>query len=203
MSRYPPSPWQLHGHAYVGLWLVPRGRLPRPRAPGTRAITVGGYGLVAAAFVRYTAPSPLEYDEVMTTVLVRRRWRPAVSITHIWVDSPASRDGGRELWGIPKEIAAFEVVPHRAYAASEHGRPIARVRPGEEVRMLPWRLPLALSVSQCWAGRTLRTPVRGTARLGLVRGGWAVPADGAAGFLAGRRPLVTLAVRDFRLSFGR
>ena len=49
----------------------------------------------------------LSYRELMTTVLVRRGLRVLPTITHIWVDSETSRDGGRALWGIPKGLASF------------------------------------------------------------------------------------------------
>ena len=42
-----------------------------------------------------------------TTLLVRYRWRLLPAITHVWVDSPASRDGGRAQWAIPKQLAEF------------------------------------------------------------------------------------------------
>ena len=34
--------------------------------------------------------------------------RASLEITDIWVDSPASRNGGRELWAIPKELCDLE-----------------------------------------------------------------------------------------------
>ena len=112
MTTYPPEPWDLHGHAYIGAWLVPVADLPDPHSPATTPITIFGRGIVGAAFFVYEQPSPLTYNEIMTTVLVRQGWRVRVSITHIWVDSEASRDGGRDLWAIPKQLADFDVVPH-------------------------------------------------------------------------------------------
>src|SRR5664279_3844474 len=121
MNAYPPEPWDLHGHAYVGVWLLPLDIAPPPASAQTRAVRLFGRTIVSAAFFRYDDPSPLTYDEIMSTVLVRHGFRPRVSITHIWVDSEASRDGGRALWAIPKDLAEFERDSHRSYVARAIG----------------------------------------------------------------------------------
>ncbi|MFI5428327.1 hypothetical protein [Aeromicrobium sp. UC242_57] len=136
LNSYPAEPWDLHGHAYIGVWLIPRKHLPPPHSAATRPITIFGRGIVSTAFFVYEQPSPLTYDEIMSTVLVRQGWRPRVSITHIWVNSLASRDGGRGWRAIPKELADFDVAAHRSYVADGIGAlDVGRIR----------RLPFALS----------------------------------------------------------
>jgi hypothetical protein len=198
MTAYPAEPWDLHGHAYVGTWLVPRAHLPAPHSAATRPVTIFGRGIVGAAFFVYEDPSPLTYDEIMATVLVRDGWRVRVSITHIWVNSPASRDGGRDLWAIPKDLADFDVVPHATYVARSIGSLSLR-----RVRRLPWMLPGGFTIAQDRAGTLQVSPVAGRLRLGVARGRWTFQADGPLGFLHGRRPLLTLAIRPFRILFGR
>jgi hypothetical protein len=198
MTTYPPEPWDLHGHAYVGTWLVPVADLPSPHSPATKPVTLFGRGIVGAAFFVYEQPSPLTYYEIMATVLVRRGWRVRVSITHIWVDSAASRDGGRDLWAIPKQLADFDVRPHTTYDA--HGIGTVAVR---RVRRLPRTLPGGFTIAQDRDGRLLESPVTGRLRLGLASARWTFAADGPLAFLHGRRPVTTLAVRPFRLLFGR
>lgn len=197
VNAYPAEPWDLHGHALVGVFLLPKGTAPPPHHAGTPRIRLFGRTIVAAAFFRYDEPSPLTYDEIMATQLVREGLRPRVSITHIWVDSPASRDGGRDLWAIPKELAEFERETDRSYVA----RTIGRLRVSR-LRMLPFRLPVAFRLAQDRDGALVVSPVRGRVRLGLVRGSWTFDRDGALGFLAGRRPILTLAIRPFHLIFG-
>lgn len=198
MTTYPAEPWDLHGHAYTGVWLLPRDRAPAPHSPATKTVTILGRAIVSAAFFVYEEPSPLTYDEIMATVLVRDRWRLRVSITHIWVDSPASRDGGRELWAIPKDLADFEVSPHFSYAAQGIGAlSVGRVR------RLPWRLPIGFGIAQDRAGTLVDSPVTGRIRVGTARARWSFDADGPLGYLAGRRPLATLAARPFHIVFGR
>lgn len=198
MSDYPAEPWDLHGHAYVGVWLLPRDLAPPPHSSATTTVTILGRAIVCAAFFVYEQPSPLTYDEVMTTVLVREGWRLRVSITHIWVNSPASRDGGRELWAIPKELADFETVPHSSYAAQGIGSLGVR-----RVHRLPFPLPIGFRIAQERRGALLVSPVSGRIRPGLAAGRWSFAADGPLAFLVGRKPVLTLAVRPFQLLFGR
>ena len=198
MTTYPPQPWDLHGHAYIGAWLVPVTHLPAPHSPATKPITIFGRGIVGAAFFIYEQPSALTYNEIMSTVLVRDGWRIRVSITHIWVDSEASRDGGRELWAIPKHLADFDVVPHKSYSAQGIGSLALR-----RVRRLPWMLPAGFTTAQDQHGSLLVSPVTGRMRLGTASARWSFAEDGALAFLHGRRPLLTLAGRPFRLLFGR
>lgn len=208
LTSYPSEPWDLHGHSVVGVWLLPRGQTPSPHSARTVPIVLFGRCLVAAAFFAYEEPSPLVYGEVMATVLVREGWRPRVSITQIWVDSPASRAGGRELWAIPKELADFEIEPVRRgapraidtqhYAA--HGICSADVAPA---RVLPFALPVGFRIAQDGAGRLVVSAVRGSARLGLVRAKWRFASDGPLAFLARRGPLLSLAARPFHVVFGQ
>ncbi|KAA1376130.1 acetoacetate decarboxylase family protein [Aeromicrobium fastidiosum] len=195
---YPPEPWDLHGHAYVAAWLVPVADLPAPHSPATKAITLFGRGIVGTAFFVYEEPSPLTYDEIMSTVLVRDGWRIRVSITHIWVNSEASRDGGRDLWAIPKQLADFDVTPHVSYSAHGIGSLVLR-----RVRRLPRMLPAGFRIAQDQGGHLLVSPVTGRMRFGTASGRWTFDADGQLGFLHGRKPLLTLAASPFRLLFGR
>lgn len=197
-ESYPAEPWDLHGHAYVGVWLVPKADAPAPHSTATRAVTLFGRTIVCAAFFVYEEPSPLTYDEIMATVLVREGWRLRVSITHIWVNSPASRDGGRDLWAIPKDLAEFDVAPHSSYAAQGIGSLAVGT-----VRRPPFALPIGFRIAQDRAGSLVVSPVSGRIRHGLARGRWSFAADGPLGFLLGRRPVLTLAARPFRLLFGR
>lgn len=201
MTSYPPSPWRLTAHAYVGVFLVPRARLPAPHSTETKPITIFGRGIVAAAWFVYEEPSPLIYNEVMGTLLVRKGWRPLVSITDMWVDSVASRDGGRALWGIPKELAEFELEPHASYEAVTDGVRIGSLDVVKS-RQLPIVVPVGFSCGQDRAGRLLITKVRGKGRFALFQGRWTFAVRGPLGYLNGRKPLLSLAARSATVTLG-
>ncbi|HEX8630498.1 MAG TPA: acetoacetate decarboxylase family protein [Catenuloplanes sp.] len=212
---YPPEPWHLRGQMYVSLFVVPRRvlpPLPEPLAATVRPVLIGGRALVGAAWVRYEPGGVLQYRELLCAMLVHERGRPRVSITDIWVDSVASRDGGRALWGIPKGLAEFElspqgdggtlagaVSPPSAGQAGSDPIATATITRGLPV---PGRWPGAVSVAQALDGRVKRTGVHGRAGLRLGRAAWRVEPAGPLGFLAGRRPLLTVTLADFQLSFG-
>ncbi|MDQ2749249.1 MAG: acetoacetate decarboxylase family protein [Pseudonocardiales bacterium] len=195
-QAYPPEPWRLRGDLHTSVFLVPMADMPLVLPSGWRPLRLGRFGVVGTAWVTYRPGGVLSYDELMSTLLVRRGWRVQPTITHIWVDSPASRDGGRELWGLPKELASF-----RAFSAITEDGPLAT---GSVSRLvtLPWRLPGRFSVVQRLAGATKLTPVRFRGLVALSRTTFAADPAGPLAFLAGRRVLLSLSLIDFRMTFG-
>ncbi len=198
---YPPEPWRLRGDLHLSVFLVPLVEVPVDAPPECRPLRLGRHGVVVAAWVSYRAGSVLVYDELMSTLLVRRGWRVLPTITHIWVDSVASRDGGRALWGIPKELATFEFSDHHFGAATADG-PIAMGTAAMRFAM-PGRIPFRFQVVQSLAGAAKVTPFSGRARFALSRARFAAVRGGPLGYLARRRPLVSLSMLDFRMTFGR
>jgi hypothetical protein len=187
---------------HVSVWAVPVADVPElpPAVAGSvRVLRLGGRALVGTAWVDYQPGGDLSYRELLCAVLTRAGWRPRVHITHIWVDSAASRDGGRALWGIPKDLADLTLSAGSASAVS--GGPIASAALPRG-RGFPLRLPAVFRVVQDLGGHPVTTPVRSTARYGPGRVTWTVAPDGPLRFLAGRRPLLSLLAADFRMRFG-
>lgn len=191
LTPFPSEPWDLHGHALATLGLVPANEVAAP--PGTRPVTLAGRALVGTALLSYTEPSPLTYDELLAFVVVRRGLRFFIHIPQIWVDSPASRDGGRALWSIPKELARFEDQCRRATGIA--AATVIRARGS-------LRVPVGFRVAQTRDERTLVTPVRGSARVSSARASWQFDADGPLAVFTRMRPLVHVLVRRFHLTFG-
>ncbi|MBE7187665.1 acetoacetate decarboxylase family protein [Jatrophihabitans endophyticus] len=213
MTDHPPEPWDLRGQMHTAVFLVPVAAFPPGELdelpPGWSLTTVRGQAVVGAAWVVYEPGGVLSYRELMATVLVRRGWRLAPHIVRIWVDSEASLAGGRALWAIPKELAEFEI--DRAgrstrFAARTAAEPIAVTGVARGLR-LPGRWPLAFTVVQravAVGGRaTARiSPVRARGGVALTRSRWIAEPFGPLGFLAGRRALLTVSLRDFVMQFG-
>jgi Acetoacetate decarboxylase (ADC) len=193
----PPEPWRLRGDLHTSLFLVPLADVPVELPPGWRPLRLGRFGLVGTAWVTFRPGGVLTYAELMSTLLVRRGLRVLPTVTHIWVDSPVSRDGGRELWGIPKQLAKFGSL----VATTDDG-PIAAgaVMP---FAALPWRLPVRFAVVQPLAGAATVSPVRIRGWLKICRATFAADPNGPLGFLAGRRALLSFSATDFRMIFGR
>jgi acetoacetate decarboxylase len=199
-AGYPPEPWDLRGQLHGSLFLVPLHDVPLDLPPGCRPIRLAGRAVVGAVWVSYEPGGVLSYRELMTTLLVRRGWRLLPTITHIWVDSVPSRDGGRALWGIPKALASFAFAGGELAARDDEG-PLATgsVRPG---RRLPGRWPVRFSVVQSLDGRAKVSPVRSSASVSMARASFEADPSGPLAFLSGRRPLLSFSLGDFRMSFG-
>ncbi|MET9621975.1 acetoacetate decarboxylase family protein [Streptomyces sp. NPDC006464] len=201
MPAYPPEPWHLAGQMFLSLWVVPRRELPElPDA--VTPLTVAGRAVIGGAWVVYEDDSVLRYNELLTAVLVRDGMRPRVTITDIWVDSEQSRTGGRELWGIPKDMARFAVTRGgaRTTLAATEGTPLASAV-FHLGRRLPGRWPASYHVCQTLDGRLKTSPVRCRSTLRPARGFWEIAPRGGLP-LPTRPPAFSLCLQDFTLAFG-
>lgn len=209
MPDFPPEPWRLAAQAYLSVWRVPVRALPRLSDVVT-PLTVGGRALVVTAWIDYTPPGQMRYHELLATVAVRHGAGIAGSITEIWVDSAASRAGGRELWGIPKELATFDLrfgPTVTATATTRPGDPGGGGSPIATATFTPRRIgtPRArtgFSLVQEVAGAPYVSPVRARMRMRASSARWRVDPDGPLAYLAGHRPVVSAHAADARLLFG-
>ena len=199
---YPPAPWPMVGSMWLSVFRLQQG-----------VDSVRPAGIYAAAFVDYTEGSPLTYGELLVARLMRKdegRGR-AVTITDIWVDSPASVAGGRELWAIPKGLCDFDLESSRRgpvssteWSASLGQSPIASASFTDVSRIAP-RIPFKQATYQPAlpeGGGEKAAGMKGSAKALPGRARWDFAADGPLGYLRGATQLTTLRLSDFRLSFG-
>ena len=107
--NYPPPPWKLQGFAIQTLHLIPTKRAIEFVPKEMEIVSVlPGFTLAGLYLSYYESGSVLEYNElIVVPALVRYAGKVGASISHIYVDSEASVAGGREIWGLPKEMATF------------------------------------------------------------------------------------------------
>lgn len=199
---YPAAPWHMVG----SLWLT----LFRVREPVDDLRPAGVYG---AAFVSYEEGSPLTYSELLvarpiSTDAHGRR----VSITDIWVDSPESVAGGRELWAIPKGLCDFALeathtgpLSTTVWSATLGRTPIATAR-FRDVSRAAVRLPFRGGTWQPGIedtdGQERTATLQGSSKALPARAHWDLNPDGPLGWLDGARQLASFRQASFRMSFG-
>lgn len=195
---YPPAPWQMSGQSWLSLFRVRTGHGP-DRPPGV-------YGV---ALLSYQQPSPLTYSELLVARPASGAGRGQVSITDIWVDSPDSRDGGRELWAIPKGLCDFAretrtagPISRTSWSVYSTQGPLASARFTDVSRVAP-RLPFRGGTLQHRDDGTPATaPLSGSAKSLPCVGRWRFDPDGPLGWLVGARQLGSARMADFSMSFG-
>jgi acetoacetate decarboxylase len=203
---YPAAPWHMVG----SLWLT----LFKVREPVDELRPAGVYG---AAFVSYEEGSPLTYSEFLVArpISTDAQSSPGgrrVTITDIWVDSPASVAGGRELWAIPKGLCDFTLESARTgplttteWSARLGRTPIASAR-FRDVSRAALRLPFKGGTWQPGIedtdGAERTATLQGSSKALPARAHWDINPDGPLGWLAGARQLASFRQAAFRMSFG-
>jgi acetoacetate decarboxylase len=202
-----PAPWTLRGDAHVLLARAVR----RPRARLATGISASAGGLGLLGFIRYAESNVGAYDELLWLA----PWGLSVdggrfhTVTRIYVSSQASLENGRREWGIPKQLARFEVEhdgdTQRVHVTSQAG-PVARfaIATGRrsvavDANVLPRP---ALELAQVLDGRLFRVTPRVRGQLHHARFS---QLSGHAGFaeLEGARGLAGLSLLDFTMVFPR
>ncbi len=107
--NYPPAPWKLQGYATQTLNLVDIDRVRRFVPPELDIVAILPGKTIGSIYIsEYQVGSVLTYNElIVAPALVRHRTKIGGWISHIYVDHPDSVAGGREIWGLPKELAEF------------------------------------------------------------------------------------------------
>lgn len=199
---YPATPWAMVGQLWLSIF--------RLKTPVDDLRPAGIYG---AAFVSYEPGSPLTYSELLVARLADTdSYGRRVSITDIWVDSPASVAGGRELWAIPKGLCDFELDTQRRgplstteWSASFDRRPIASAS-FTDVSKAMVRMPFKGGTWQPGIDDTNgeeRTAIlQGSSKALPARGRWDFAVDGPLGWMRGARQLASFRQADFKMSFG-
>lgn len=206
---YPPEPWNLQGNFAVGIFLVPVRELPGEvlahLPSGARPLTIAGCAPVGMAAARYTPGGVLTYDELLVALPVVHRGQLSVTIPQIWVTSPASQAGGRELWGIPKALMSAQrrsAGPRLQAMYRAEDRAILAEMTATGRMSLPgrWRLPLPTLQRQDSDRGFIRSTNSVRGRLGVARTEWTFGA--ALSWLRGRRPLLGVAITRAAVTFG-
>jgi hypothetical protein len=208
-TPYPPEPWYLGGSFLLSIFRLPVKRLPALALEAIPAdhslVKTAGYATVGVSFVHYTEGGVLAYEELLVALLVHRGIRLRSSIPDIWVTSPNSMHGGRELWGIPKQMGAFEREingPSIRTTMSIEGKPVAHLDARVGRKLLPGFRQMPLSTAQFLDGRRIVSINRIVGHLHGLRASWSIDSNGPLDYLAEATPTLSIAIIDAAVMFG-
>jgi hypothetical protein len=204
-AAFPAAPWRLRGEMYGTLLRLPRGAVPADLLPSHVDITRRDGSVVAAvAWAEYMSGSVLEYRELMVVAMTKLTLPLTGTVLRIWVDSPQSMAGGRQLWCIPKEMASFGFDHSDGFTGSiaAGGREPAAFRFVPKWT-LPGRWPAMMVVRQDTPTGLRRTTSVMRGRMQVGDGKLDLPEHGELAFLDRGKPIAHLAIRGFRAEFGR
>lgn len=200
---YPSAPWTLQGYAMQTLQpidldrvrsLIPAELDILPIFPGK---TLGGIYVSS-----YGTGSTLLYSELIVVgAIVRYGSRVGAWISHIYVDNPDSVAGGREIWGLPKQLAEFEWQPGKPHCVSvqQGDRRLCRLNtnwqlmiPNLQLPLPKLPIPVAMGGFGVRDGSLLWFPAKGSLNLEPIGATVEVPIESPFAGLEVDRPLLTL-----------
>lgn len=195
---YPQAPWILQGYAFQTLQLIDIDRV-RPFVPAELDIisvfpgkTVGGVYLS-----KYGASSVLEYSElIIISGLHSYKGNFGGWVSHIYVDNPDSVAGGREIWGLPKELAEFTWTENSVTVRQEN-KLLCNLNYSRQSFGLQQKLGASAFSSQ--VRDLLLFPAKAEARFGLVSGKLEIPSQSPFSSLDIGQPWLTVHADQMRL----
>lgn len=167
---------------------------------GIRASTLLGSCFLCSGFVQYGPGGDLQYCELFLAALARAEGRFGITLPLIWVDSSASLEGGRALWGIPKQQAAFDLEDGKL-RAQVSGKSIASASFAVRQRLFR-RVSTRAVVMQARDSKVVRTPVHVSAEVERILAQWYIPQGSPLSILRERVPLISLRFSQARIRFG-
>ncbi|MCW6053350.1 acetoacetate decarboxylase family protein [Lyngbya sp. CCAP 1446/10] len=208
---YPPAPWNLQGYAVQTLQLIDVARV-RPLVPSELEIVsvLPGKTLGGVYISSYGLGSVMEYNElIVVSAIANYAGKWGAWISHIYVDNPNSVAGGREIWGLPKELAQFSWEGNDSVKATPLGYRVTVSQANRQLCSLNYsKQSLALPVSfsgnvfSALSSNLLLFKGEFNSRIGLLRGELEIPEDSHFANLNLSQPLLTVGCEDMRLIAG-
>lgn len=202
---YPPPPWTLKGRALQTVHLIDVERVRSLVPPELTIVEVWpGKTLGGVYCAAYAAGSALLYNELIAiAATVRHEMQIGAWISHIYVDNPDSVAGGREIWGLPKELAEFtwERGDRDRVAVRQGDRLLCNLDAAQTNLRLP--IPLSASSFSTLGSNLLLFPSEFNFNIGLVGGKLQVPPESPFAMLDLGQPFVTFSFEDLRVVVSR
>jgi len=199
---YPQAPWKLQGYAIQTLNILDIDRV-RPLIPSElNIISVWPGKTLGGVYLSYYAPgSELEYSElIVIAALVGYKGKFGGWVSHIYVDNPDSVAGGREIWGLPKEMAEFTWDQDNCVTVRQGNRTLCRLNYNRQG--FGWQQWIGASSFSNLGSDLLLFPAEAEFRLGIVSSKLEIPSQSTFASLNIGQPLLTVHADQMRLKVG-
>ncbi|MEH2107516.1 acetoacetate decarboxylase family protein [Nostoc sp.] len=196
---YPQAPWTLQGYAIQTLHLVNIDRV-RPLIPlELEIISVWpGKTLGSVYLSNYGSGSVLEYSElIIASALVSYQKKIGTWISHIYVDNADSVAGGREIWGLPKEVAEFTWEQGKDVTVHQGNRKLCSLNYNQQ--NFAWQQRLRVSTFSVKGADLLIFPAEFESLLGLIGSKLEIPAESPFSTIGLSQPWLTVRCEQMRL----
>ncbi len=199
---YPQAPWKLQGYAIQTLNILDIDRV-RPLIPSElNIISVWPGKTLGGVYLSYYAPgSELEYSElIVIPALVGYKGKFGGWVSHIYVDNPDSVAGGREIWGLPKEMAEFTWDQDNHVTVRQGNRTLCRLNYNRQD--FGWQQWIGASSFSTLGSDLLLFPAEAEFRLGIVSSKLEIPSQSPFASLNIGQPWLTVHADQMRLKVG-
>lgn len=196
---YPQTPWTLQGYALQTLQLLDVERV-RPLIPSElNIISVLPGKTLGGVYLSYYEPgSVLEYSELIVVAgLLSHKGKFGAWVSHIYVDNPDSVAGGREIWGLPKEMAEFNWEQDNRVTIRQGNQTLCSLNYNRQG--FGWRQRLGASSFSALGSDLLLFPSELDSRLGLISAKLEIPSESPFAGLNIGQPLLTVRADKMQL----
>ncbi|MBW4649069.1 MAG: acetoacetate decarboxylase family protein [Kastovskya adunca ATA6-11-RM4] len=204
---YPQAPWTLKGYALQTVHLIDVADARPLIPPELDIVSVFPGKTIGGVYLSYYGQSPvMEYSELIVAPgMVSHSGKVGGWVSHIYVDNPDSVAGGREIWGLPKEMADFTWERDDSSGSGysdrvtvrQGERTLCRLRYSQQGLGLP--LPLSFYGFSTQDSKLLAYKADLESRLGLVSSNLEIPSESPFGNLGLKQPWLTGHCKELRL----
>ncbi|MCC5637516.1 acetoacetate decarboxylase family protein [Nostoc sp. CHAB 5844] len=196
---YPATPWTLRGQAIASLHLVNINQV-RSLIPSEFQIfsVWPGKTLAGVYLSDYGQGSELEYSElIVVPAMVSYQNKVGAWVSHIYVDNADSVAGGREIWGLPKELADFNWDNDKRVTVRQGDRKLCTLNYSQQ--SLAWRQRFTGSTFSVKEVEVLKFSAECEALLGLISSQLEVPGESPFLGIGLGQPFLTARAEQMKL----
>jgi hypothetical protein len=196
---YPATPWTLCGKAIASVHLVNINQVRSLIPSEFQIFSVWPGKTLAGVYLSYYGQgSELEYSElIVVPAIVSYQNKIGGWVSHIYVDNSNSVAGGREIWGLPKELADFTWENDKRVTVRQGDRSLCTLNYNPQ--NLAWRQRLTGYSFSVKGAELIQFPAHCEASFGLIGSSLEIPAESPFSDFNLGQPFLTVRAEQMKL----